>query len=125
MKEIIILLILFGIKHFVCDFVLQNNKMIKDKGTYLAPGGVRHALEHAAGTFAVLVLALPWDPLVHVVAVALGLLDGVVHYHIDYLKTNLSRGLTPADQKFWVYLGADQGLHYATYVAIIATLVLV
>jgi hypothetical protein len=31
----------------------------------------------------------------------------------------LNKGLTPADRMFWVWFGADQGLHYLTYIAII------
>jgi len=124
MKIICILLALFGIKHFICDFLLQNEKMLKDKGVYMAPGGCNHAAIHALGTLIVLLLFFPWDPVAHIFAIAIGLLDGVIHYHIDWAKTNLSQGLTPADRKFWVWFGADQGLHYLTYVGIIAILVL-
>lgn len=124
MTTVILLLALFGIKHFVCDFVLQNGRMLREKGTYGAPGGLQHAGEHALGTLIVLVIALPWDMAAHIAAVVLALADGVVHYHIDWAKTNLSRGLTAKDQRYWMYLGADQGLHYLTYVAIIGVLVL-
>ena len=50
MTVVIILLALFGIKHFVADFVLQFNFMLRDKGTYGAPGGTDHAAMHAIGT---------------------------------------------------------------------------
>lgn len=123
MSDIILLLALFGIKHFICDFVLQNNDMVKDKGTYLGVGGVKHAFHHAVGTFLVLMIVLPWDLGAHLAAIVFGCLDGFIHYHIDYVKTKLSRGTTPADQKFWILLGADQGLHYLTYVGLIAILV--
>jgi hypothetical protein len=124
MEIICILLALFGIKHFVCDFVLQNENMFKDKGIYMAPGGRNHAAMHALGTFIVLLIIFPWDIGAHMFAIILGILDGLIHYHIDWAKTNLSRGLTPADRKFWVWFGADQGLHYLTYIGIIAILVL-
>lgn len=123
MTFIIVLLVLFGIKHFICDFVLQTNSMVQDKGTYLGIGGVRHALHHAIGTFIVLMIALPWRLDAHLLAIVIGCLDGFVHYHIDYAKSKLSQGSTPADQKFWILLGADQGLHYLTYVGIISILV--
>ena len=119
MTTIIILLALFGIKHFVADFVLQSDTMINDKGTYGAPGGLDHAAWHGILTFLILVWFVnPYS------AVLLSLVDSAVHYHIDYIKTNLSRGLTPKDRKFWIYLGADQGLHYLTYVGIIGVIVL-
>lgn len=123
-KLIIILLALFGIKHFICDFVLQNEKMLKDKGTYGAIGGLSHAACHAIGTLVVLFIALPWNINAHAVAVILAGLDGIVHYHIDWIKTNLNKPYTPADKEFWILLGADQGLHYLTYVGIIAILIL-
>ena len=123
MEFVIVLLALFGIKHFVCDFVLQSNSMIQDKGIYFGIGGVTHAFYHAVGTFIVLMLVLPWNLGAHLAAIAFGCIDGLVHYHIDYVKTRLSRGTTPADKKFWVLLGADQGLHYLTYLGLITILV--
>jgi hypothetical protein len=124
MTLVILLLVLLGIKHFVCDFLLQNDRMLSDKGFYGAPGGIKHAVIHAIGTTIVLFLILPWRLDAHLAAIILGMLDGAIHYHIDWAKTNLSRGLTPADKKFWIWLGADQGLHYLTYVLIIAIIVL-
>lgn len=124
MTIILILLAAFGIKHFICDFWLQYPYMLADKGQYGARGGLEHAGIHALGTLAVLILVLPWGLGAHLAAVLLALLDGIVHYHIDWVKTNLSRNLTPHDRMFWLLLGADQGLHYLTYVLIIAILVL-
>jgi hypothetical protein len=120
MTLIIILLALFGIKHFICDFCLQFPYMLAEKGIYGAEGGRHHALIHTAGTFLVLAVTIFSIE----VAVFLAFLDGLVHYHIDWAKTNLSRKYTPADQEFWLWLGADQGLHYLTYVGIIAIIVL-
>ena len=92
--------------------------MLKDKGTYGAKGGIYHAVMHTAGTFIVLAIAIysiEW-------AVIFALIDGIVHYHIDWVKTNLARDTTPADRKFWLLLGADQTLHYLTYIGIISLL---
>ena len=123
MTTILLLLALFGIKHFFCDYLWQTDKMLKEKGTYGAMGGKEHAAAHALGTLVVLVLFLPWNLGAHVFALILAAFDGVVHYHIDWAKTNLARGLTPADHKFWVWFGLDQTLHYLTYIAIIALIV--
>lgn len=120
MTLVLVLLALFGIKHFVCDFWLQFPYMLDEKGIYGAEGGRHHALMHTAGTFLVLAVAIysiEW-------AVVLAFLDGIVHYHIDWVKTNIARGLKPDDNRFWFWLGLDQTLHYLTYVGIIAILVL-
>lgn len=119
MSLIVILLALFGIKHFVADFVLQFDFMLKDKGIYGAEGGRDHAAIHGILTWFVLV----WFTNMYS-AMLLGMLDAFIHYHIDWAKTNLSRGLTPADRRFWIWLGADQGLHYLTYILIIGIIVL-
>jgi len=117
MTTVIVLLALFGIKHFIADFVLQFDYMLVQKGTYGAPGGIHHAWLHGAFTF----LILCWF---HPLALWLGFVDFVAHYHIDWAKTNLSRGLSTSDRRFWIWLGADQGLHYLTYILIIRLIVL-
>lgn len=121
---IVVLLALFGIKHFLCDFVFQYNSMISQKGIYGALGGIQHAAIHAVGTMIVLLLILPWNLSAHIAVIALAVIDGAIHYHIDWAKTNLSASYTPKDREFWIYLGADQGLHYLTYILIIGILVL-
>lgn len=117
---VFLLLALFGIKHFIADFAMQYDYMVRDKGIYGAAGGVHHAATHASWTFLILVpFVTSADQLL-----ILPLADGVIHYHIDYFKQQLNRGLTTADRLFWVYLGLDQALHYLTYIAIIAYLTL-
>lgn len=113
---VFLLLVLFGIKHFIADFAMQYDYMIRDKGIYGAAGGLHHAATHASWTFLILVSFIhdPNDLLL------LPLVDGILHYHIDWAKQQLNRGLTSADRMFWVWLGADQALHYLTYVGIIS-----
>jgi len=114
---IVLALALFGIKHFVCDFLLQNPKMLSQKGTYGAWGGIEHAMVHGLGTWLILL------PFFGLFGFVFALFDGFVHYHVDWTKQQFSKGLTPADRKFWVLLGADQALHYLTYIAIIGWIV--
>jgi hypothetical protein len=115
-QTVFILLALFGIKHFIADFLLQFPYMLRDKGTYLATGGIHHAATHASWTLLISVFFCHNGHDVITVAA----FDWLAHYHIDYIKQQLNRGLTTADRMFWVWLGADQALHYLTYVAIIA-----
>ena len=109
-------------KHVIADYFLQYGWMIKDKGTYGAKGGLAHAGVHGVQTFAV--LALFNTPLFF--SLVLGALDAVIHYHIDYIKSNVwkSRGYTSQDQMFWVTHGVDQFAHFLTYVGIILCLTL-
>ena len=119
MTEIIILLVLFGIKHFLADFLWQFDFMLRDKGYYGGEGGMTHAMLHGLLTFFVLIgFVRPQD------AVTLALIDSAIHYHVDWAKTNLSCGLTVQDRSFWVWFGLDQTLHYLTYIAIIGIIVL-
>jgi len=113
MNTIILLLALFGIKHFICDFLLQFPYMLAQKGTYGADGGIHHATMHGIWTGIILL------PFLGSMAVFPALFDMAAHYHIDWAKQQLNKGLTPADRMFWVWFGADQGLHYLTYIAII------
>lgn len=51
----ILLFILFQIKHFICDFPLQAFPyQYLNKGTYGHPGGLIHATIHYIGTYIIL-----------------------------------------------------------------------
>ena len=112
---VFILLALFGIKHFIADFLMQYEYMLREKSIYGAEGGLHHAAVHAAFTLFILVFFAHSANAMILLALA----DGVIHYHIDWAKQQLNRGLTSADRMFWVWMGADQGLHYLTYIGII------
>jgi hypothetical protein len=118
---VLLVLLALQIKHFVVDFLLQNRYQWANKGTYGHPGGVLHAGLHAIGTY--LCVALVATP---PLALLLMMLDGIIHYHIDWAKMQLNSrlALTPADSKFWVLLGLDQLLHQLTYVAFLFILIL-
>jgi hypothetical protein len=51
----------------------------------------------------------------------IGLIDGAIHYHIDWAKMTINRlrKLTIAKNEFWVWLGADQLAHSVTYLALV------
>tara|TARA_B100002019_G_scaffold291296_1_gene311065 strand:- start:881 stop:1240 length:360 start_codon:yes stop_codon:yes gene_type:complete len=112
------LITLLSIKHTIADYFMQYSWMIRDKGTYGAWGGIAHSGWHAILTLAVLsIFELPL-----LLILILPVLDGVVHYHVDYVKSNFWKGknLGPQDQLYWVAHGVDQLLHFLTYVAIVA-----
>lgn len=119
MTEVQIVLALLSvlfIKHWFADFVVQFDYMVLEKGTYGADGGVHHSLIHGF---------LTWGIVGYVCGINVGILlatfDFLVHYHIDWLKMNISRWrkLTIRDWEFWMWLGADQLAHCLTYIAMV------
>lgn len=109
------------LKHFIVDFPLQAHPyQYKNKGTYGHPGGLLHSGLHLIGTFLFL---LPFAHHTRLDALAMiALLDGVIHYHIDWAKMNLNAkmGWGPTThEQFWILLGVDQLLHMLTYIGIV------
>jgi hypothetical protein len=111
----LLLLALFGIKHFVADFWLQTSKMVAEKGIYGKQGGIDHSAIH--GAFAMWIVYFVTKD--YTIAVITGGIDFLLHYHIDWLKQKVNRGRTYTDKMWWFYMGLDQCLHYLTYIGII------
>jgi len=112
----ILLLTLLFFKHYVVDFILQTDDMVAHKGIYGDPIGIDHSLYHAVATLLILLLFVPpyW-------ATLLALFDGLLHYHIDYVK--MAYGNRDIKTKaFWNQLGLDQFLHALTYIVIASLL---
>lgn len=120
--EILFILGALFIKHFIVDFPLQSHPdQYKNKGTYGHPGGILHAGLHAIGTFICLIFFTPIQ-----IACILSLVDGILHYHIDWSKMNLNKKLgygATTYEGFWILLGLDQLLHSLTYIGIVAYLI--
>ena len=113
-------LVLFEVKHFVCDYVLQTPFQYRNKGIYGHLGGFIHAGIHAAGSLpALLVLTDSALPMAAILAA-----EFVVHYHTDWLKEQINkrRGLTIDDHLYWIVFGTDQLIHQMTYVVFLAVL---
>ena len=106
------------VKHYLCDFVLQNQYQLRGKRAYGQLGGAVHAMVHALATTPVFLLLAP----------PLGLAAGIVaaeffyHYHLDWLKEQIltARDWGPEKRGYWHILGLDQMLHNLTYVGIVA-----
>jgi len=115
---LIILLVLFQLKHFVCDGPLQTSEMVRDKGHYGRWLGIKHAGIHGLGT-SVVVFAVTTAP---IITLLLALVDFAVHYHVDFSKEQIVRraGWTTSTPPFWWSLSADQMLHQLTYIALAA-----
>ena len=116
--DILFLLSLFAIKHWLFDFVWQTAEEIKHKGTYLDYRGMVHSIKHGIATFVIVKIA----GLHFAEAGMIGGLDFLVHYHIDWAKMNINRikGWGPTThEQFWWLTGFDQFLHQITYLLLI------
>lgn len=115
--ELLFLMFLFQLKHFLADYAFQTGWMVANKGRYGHMGGIAHAGLHALLTIPVLLTTA--EPILAVLVIAVT--EWVVHYHIDWTKSQLTRraGLTPADKSYWTLSGADQWAHQLTYLAIL------
>jgi hypothetical protein len=113
-------LLYLQIKHFVCDYPLQTTYQVVNTGTYGHPGGILHAGIHAIFTIPVFLIMAP--PLA--VGIAIVAAEFVVHYHIDWAKQQIMAraGWQSVDSEFWWGIGADQFLHYLTYLVIATVL---
>lgn len=108
-------------KHAVADFYLQTSYQYSNKGKYGHPGGIIHAGIHTALTPLVYLVLVPGSFLV---ASAIAFAEFLLHYHIDWLKEQITHrnGWTPQDRGFWYALGTDQLVHGLTYLAIVVVL---
>lgn len=113
----ILILAMLQIKHWYIDFVNQSDEEVRHKGIYLDWIGMQHSLKHGAITSAILMLFV--SP---ILALQIGVIDFILHYHIDYCKMRF--GNTDIKTKaFWAHLGADQLAHQLTYLLIIILIV--
>lgn len=118
------LLVIYQLKHFICDYPLQNAYML---GKFEEIGWVKpllaHTGIHAVATF---LIALVFTQMVFL-SLSLALFDLVVHFIMDRVKASpkLLGRYDIKDKRFWWSLGFDQMVHHLTHYAIIACIVLV
>ena len=124
MSPELLLMSLFIIKHYICDFPLQTYWMAMNKGTYGHKGGLAHAGIQVLGTFVIFIVFCQYSGIFFTPTVFLGaiIIEGVIHYHIDWFKMWLNNKFEwkpESSSEFWILLGFDQLLHYLTYVGMI------
>jgi hypothetical protein len=112
-NSIYLLLAALFIKHWYIDFVNQSPEEVAGKGTYGNAAGLIHSIKHGVATFGIMIIVVYSFE----VAVLVGFLDFLIHYHIDWAKMNINKryGYTVENPKFWLWLGADQLAHALTY----------
>jgi hypothetical protein len=101
-------------KHWYIDFVNQSEEEVKGKGIYGNAHGLMHSIKHGVAT-AIIFYAFFTE---FTFAVVIGMIDFVVHYHVDFCKMRFGNRdiTTPA---FWAQLGLDQFAHYMCYLFIV------
>jgi len=111
---ILLILSLLQIKHYIADFWIQSYDQTVRKGIYRDPVGISHTLDHVLGTLlALLAAGLAFDLNPQIILLC-GLIDLIVHYHIDWIKVRFgSKDIT--NPRFWREFGADQFAHQLTY----------
>jgi hypothetical protein len=104
-------------KHFIADYLLQPDWILRGKGNLRHPGGYVHAALHATGSLpALALLGLSVPGIASIVAA-----EFVVHLAIDHVKAIHSHRTAAAitTRAYWAAHGADQLLHHLTYTGIL------
>ena len=105
-------LFMLVIKHALADLVLQSRLTTGDKSNLKSPKGYIHAADHSLLTFVVCIF---FTGILNAILIAL--LDFVLHFLIDYIKTRSVRrfNVQVNTSTFWIVQGIDQIAHYSCY----------
>lgn len=119
------LLCLFQLKHYLCDFPLQNEYML---GKFLRTGWVKpliyHCSTHALSTILIVSSVCAYfNPFYNFINLVLfaGFFDFCIHFITDRIKAHPDLGgkYKPTESKFWNNIGLDQMVHHLTHYVII------
>ena len=113
MDTLLILLVL-QIKHWYADFYVQSYHQTVRKGIYRDPVGISHTIDHVIGTLIGLVILIPFINISPVMILVCGLIDLIIHYHIDWTKVKFGTK-DNTKPRYWREFGADQLAHQLTY----------
>ena len=115
---LLLTLMAFQVKQLLCDFLLQTNSQVYNKGFYGRLGGITHAGLHALFSVPVLLILTRSATTIAILIAC----EFIVHYHTDWLKARAERlfGWTQQDAIYWFAFGADQFVHQTTYIVMVA-----
>jgi hypothetical protein len=119
--DLLFLLLLLQIKHWYADFVIQTYMQTVKKGVWLNPIGVSHSVDHVWGTMIVLLIFNLIVPISALVILAVSLIEGVIHYCIDFVKVKYGCK-DNTKPLFWNQFGMDQLAHQICYLTIASVL---
>lgn len=121
--EILALLALLQIKHWYADFKIQTYMQTVKKGVWLDPIGISHTIDHICTTLVVLMIFNFFHPLSAFVIIFVAFAEGIYHYMIDFIKVKYGCK-DNTKPLFWNQFGLDQLAHQASYLLIVAYLLL-
>ena len=109
--------LLLMIKHAIIDLGCQPFGLGNHKIKYFGwPAHIKHYIPHGVLTMFVLAFYSSIE-----VVILLGILDYILHWHTDFLKTNIREYFkwNNTQRQFWLLNTADQILHFLGYYVII------
>lgn len=122
------LFLLFFFKHYLADFQWQTSyhlqKFSMERKIQLK-ALASHSSVHAFLCYMALMMhylvfgVLPLTVDFALVILSLSFLDFALHFIIDFVKVEATRGVGVDQRKFWLDFGLDQLSHYVTYCPII------
>jgi hypothetical protein len=121
LTTIFILLVLYQVKHFLADFPLQGEYMLKKtlKGwDFLLPLSLHSAI-HALLTLLILLYFAP-----HLYYLCF--FDFIIHFLMDRIKSSeryLGRFSDKSESMYWNVFGIDQMVHHLTHIFIVYMIV--
>lgn len=120
MEAVFYILGLFIVKHFLIDFVLQPREMAVGKGNSWTILLIHTAMNGLATLLLLTAISATLYPIAAMLILWLAFLDFILHTIIDKISTQCYKrlNLSPSTRGFWLVIGADQTLHYLTYILI-------
>jgi Protein of unknown function (DUF3307) len=120
--DVLFLLLLLQIKHCYADFMIQTYAQTVRKGIYRDKVGISHSLDHVWTSMVALLVFHFFVPIGLVYMLVLPLVEGIIHYHIDWTKVHFgTKDLTKPI--FWAQFGYDQLAHQITYLSMAVILI--
>lgn len=120
--DTLLLLLLLQVKHWYADFKIQTYMQTVRKGVWLDPIGISHSCEHIIATYvALLIFSLFVSPLAGLMILLIGLIEGILHYIIDFIKVKYGCK-DNTKPLFWDQFGQDQLAHQICYLIMAAIL---
>ena len=112
--DILLLMLILQVKHCYADFYLQTYMQTVKKGVWLDPIGISHTTEHMYCSLVAMLAFSFFVPMSAFAIVIVTLVEGVVHYVVDYTK--VKHGSKDSTKPiFWTQFGLDQLAHQITY----------